>query len=184
MQNSDMAEDIWDRPADRLEPRPGSLEDLYVRHIPEAVRLAYLLTRDGGTAEDLAQDAFIKVAGRFRSLRSPGAFDAYLRKAVVNLGMSHHRRTKVARSYVRRETARTDGREATTSFPDVETRLELHSALATLPDRQRTAVILRFYSDLSEDQVAHALGCSVTAARSLVFRAMGTLRSLIGGDEG
>ncbi|MDH4112976.1 MAG: hypothetical protein OEV60_09915 [Actinomycetota bacterium] len=64
MQNSDMAEDIWERPADRLEPRPGSLEDLYVRHIPDAVRLAFLLTRDGGTAEDLAQDAFIKVAGR------------------------------------------------------------------------------------------------------------------------
>lgn len=117
-------------------------------------------------------------------MRSPGAFDAYLRKAVVNLCMSHHRRTKVARSYVRRETARSDGREATTALPDVETRLELHSALATLPDRQRTAVILRFYSDLSEDQVAQALGCSVTAARSLVFRAMGTLRSLIGGDEG
>ena len=51
--------------------REGSLEDLYVRHAPEAIRLAYLLTSDPHAAQDIAQEAFIRVAGRFRHLRSP-----------------------------------------------------------------------------------------------------------------
>lgn len=59
----------------------------------------------------------------------------------------------------------------------------MRAALAQLPIRQRAAVVLRFYADLSEQQVADALGCSVTAERSLVFRAMETLRTRIGGDE-
>jgi RNA polymerase sigma-70 factor (sigma-E family) len=165
------------------EPRPGSLEDLYVRHVSDATRLAFLLTHDGATAQDLAQEAFIKVAGRLRHLRSPDAFDAYLRRTVINLCMSHHRRKKTARAYVERESARSAGRQAASSIPDIETQDELRRALAELPDRQRAAVILRFYADLSEDQVGHALGCSIGAARSLVFRAMENLRSGIGGEE-
>ena len=56
-------------------------------------------------------------------------------------------------------------------------------ALRSLPMRQRAAVVLRFYADLPEHDVAEALGCSVTAARSLVFRAMETLRTTIGSEE-
>ena len=164
-------------------PRPGSLEDLYVRHAPDAVRLAFLLTHDAALSEDLAQEAFIRVAGRFHHLRSTGAFDAYLRRTVVNLCMSHHRHEKVARSYVRREVERTGGREPSTAQPDVETADALRAALGALPDRQRAAVVLRFYADLSEQDVADALHCSVTAARSLVFRAMETLRTTIGGED-
>ena len=86
-----------------VQPREGSLEDLYVRHAPEAVRLAFLLTSDAALAEDITQEAFIRVAGRFQHLRSPGAFDAYLRRTVVNLCMSHHRRRRVERTYLERE---------------------------------------------------------------------------------
>ena len=156
---------------------PGSLEERYVRHAPEAVRLAYLLTGDAGLAEDLAHEAFIKVAGRFHHLRNPEAFAAYLRKTVVNLSMSHYRRKRVEREHLARESAR----PATNSVepPDVESRDELRSALRALPERQRAAVVLRYYEDLPEQQVAHAMGCSVTAARSLVFRAMETLRTQI-----
>jgi RNA polymerase sigma-70 factor (sigma-E family) len=147
------------------------------------VRLAYLLTHDAALAEDVAQEAFIRVAGRFRHLRSMGAFDAYLRRTVVNLCMSHHRRTRTARAYVEREKARMGGHEVSAAPVDVETRDEVRAALAALPERQRAAVVLRFYGDLSEQQVADAMGCSVTAARSLVFRAMETLRQRIGGEE-
>ena len=77
----------------------GSLEDRYVRHAPGAVRLAYLLTSDAALAEDITQEAFIRVAGRFRHLRTPDSFDAYLRRTVVNLCMSHHRRRRVERAY-------------------------------------------------------------------------------------
>ena len=160
--------------------REGSLEDLYVRHAPEAIRLAYLLTSDAHLAEDIAQDAFIRVAGRFRHLRSPGAFDAYLRRTVINLCMSHHRRRRVERAYVERERARP---ALTSEQPDVASRDEMTHALRSLPMRQRAAVVLRFYADLPEHDVAEALGCSVTAARSLVFRAMETLRTTIGSEE-
>jgi RNA polymerase sigma-70 factor (sigma-E family) len=163
-----------------VEPRSGSLEELYVRHVPEATRLAFLLTHDAATAEDVAQDAFIKVAGRLGHLRTPDAFGAYLRRTVVNLCTSHHRRQKVARIYAERERARTAGRAPATAFPDVETHDELRTALAHLPDRQRVVVVLRYYADLPEEQIADALGCSVGAARTLLFRAMETLRSRIG----
>jgi RNA polymerase sigma-70 factor (sigma-E family) len=165
------------------EPRPGSLEDLYLRHAQEAVRLAYLLTHDSAFAEDAAQEAFIRVAGRFRHLRSSDSFDAYLRRTVVNLCMSHHRHERVARTYLANERARAAGREPTWRGPDVETQDELRAAIAALPDRQRAAIVLRFYLDRSEQQTAHALGCSVAAARSLVFRAMQTLRERIGDEE-
>lgn len=164
------------------EPTEGDLEDLYVRHAPEALRLAYLLTGDAATAEDLTQEAFIKIAGRFRHLRRPDAFSSYLRRTVVNLAMSHHRRRRVERDHLSREAARSQ--KTTFDPPDVEGRDELRAALRSLPGRQRAAIVLRYYEDLSEQQVAETLGCSVTAARSLVFRAMETLRSRISqGDE-
>ena len=96
------AESLGDAP----DEAPGSLEERYVRHAPEAVRLAYLLTGDAGLAEDLAHEAFIKVAGRFHHLRNPEAFAAYLRKTVVNLSMSHHRRKRVERDHLARESSR------------------------------------------------------------------------------
>ncbi|MDQ4005393.1 MAG: sigma-70 family RNA polymerase sigma factor [Actinomycetota bacterium] len=165
------------------EPRPGRLEELYIRHVPEAARLAFVLTHDAATAEDVAQEAFIRVAGRLRHLRTPDAFGSYLRRTVVNLCISHHRREKIARVYAQRERARSASREPAIELPDVETHDELRTALAQLPDRQRAAVVLRFYADLPEDGVAEALGCTIGAARALVFRGMETLRSRIGGEE-
>jgi RNA polymerase sigma-70 factor (sigma-E family) len=172
-----------DSAADATEPRPDSLEELYLRHAPEAVRLAFLLTHDGATAEDVAQEAFIRIAGRFLHLRSLASFDSYLRRTVINLCMSHHRKERVARGYLEHEAARRRRDEQSVTQPDVETRDELRSAMAALPDRQRAALVLRFYLDLSEEQTAEALGCSVGAARSLVFRATATLRQRIGDES-
>ena len=167
--------------AEVSEPREGSLEDRYVRHAPGALRLAYLLTSDAALAEDITQEAFIRVAGRFRHLRTPDSFDAYLRRTVVNLCMSHHRRRRVERAYLEREGGRQVQRRRTARRGG--SRDELRRALAALPMRQRAAVVLRYYEDLPEQRVAEILGCSVPAARSLVFRAMETLRTTIGGDE-
>jgi RNA polymerase sigma-70 factor (sigma-E family) len=164
----------------RTEPVPDSLEDLYLRHAGAAVRLAFLLTGDRDLAQDLAQDSFVRVAGRFRQLRRPDAFDAYLRRAVINACASHHRRTRVARAYLERQR---HAAEPTIDAPDVGTREQLRAALRELPMRQRAAVVLRYYDDLPEQQVAETLGCSVPAARSLVARAMQTLRDRIRGDD-
>ena len=82
-------------------PAPtGRLEELYVRNAPGALRLAYFLTGNRELAEDLVQEAFVRVAGRFRHLRVPDAFDAYLRRTIVNLSTSQLRRAKLERAYV------------------------------------------------------------------------------------
>ncbi|MGZ8566447.1 MAG: SigE family RNA polymerase sigma factor [Actinomycetota bacterium] len=167
------------RPAET--PRPaGRLEDLYVRNAPGALRLAYFLTGNRELAEDLVQEAFVRVAGRFRYLRVPDAFDAYLRKTVVNLYTSQLRRTKLERAYGARH-----GAEPTISAEpgDAAARDELWRALHTLPERQRAAIVLRYYEDLSEHQSAEILHCSPGALNQLVVRGMAALREQIGDDE-
>jgi RNA polymerase sigma-70 factor (sigma-E family) len=157
------------------ERQAGRLEELYERHAPAAVRLAYLLTSDRELARDLAQEAFVRVAGRFRHLRFPDAFDAYLRRTVVNLCLSHFRRAKVERAYLEREAA---APARIVDPPELGERADLARALRRLPVRQRTAIVLRYYEDLTEEGVASAMGCSPSAARSLVSRGMDTLRTI------
>jgi RNA polymerase sigma-70 factor (sigma-E family) len=153
----------------------GLLAELYERHVPAASRLAYLLTGDRGLAEDLVQEAFVRVVGRFRHLRVPDAFEAYLRRTIVNLNTSQLRRRRLERAYLERE-----GRAVTeTTMPDVDARDELWGAVLALPPRQRAAIVLRYYEDLSERDTADALGCTTAAAKSLVARAMQTLRARI-----
>jgi len=163
-------------------PPSGRLEELYVRNAPGALRLAYFLTGNRELAEDLVQEAFVRVAGRFRHLRIPDAFDAYLRRTVVNLFTSHLRRTKLERAYVERNGA--DARVSAFEPGDPAARDELWRALHTLPERQRAAIVLRFYEDLSERQSAEILGCSTGALNQLVVRGMAALRTQIGDDEG
>jgi RNA polymerase sigma-70 factor (sigma-E family) len=145
--------------------------ELYAAHAPEAVRLAYLLTGDRALAEDLAQEAFVRMFGRFRDLRRPEAFRAYLRTTVVNLSRSHFRRARVERAFL----ART-GAEPAAAEPEPEPRSELWEALGTLTPRQRAAIVLRYYEDLSETQTADVLRCPVGTVKSLVSRGMERLR--------
>src|SRR4029453_7773795 len=79
----------------------ADLDDLYVRDMPDAVRLAALITGDPDLAQDIAHDAFLRSVGRFRHLRQPEAFEAYLRRAVVNACTSYFRRRKVEVAYLR-----------------------------------------------------------------------------------
>jgi RNA polymerase sigma factor (sigma-70 family) len=80
----------------------SGLAELYERHAPAAGRLAYLLTGDRTLAEDLVQEAFVRVVGRFRHLRVPDAFEAYLRRTIVNLHTSQLRRKRIERAYLER----------------------------------------------------------------------------------
>ena len=165
----------------RAEPSAplGRLEDLYVRNAPGALRLAYFLTGNRELAEDLVQEAFVRVAGRFRHLRMPDAFDAYLRRTIVNLYTSQLRRTKLERAYV----ARHGANPSVASEPgDPAARDDLWRAHA-LPERQRAAIVLRYYEDLSEHQSAEILGCSTGALNQLVVRGMAALREQIGDEE-
>lgn len=157
------------------------LADLYAQHAPAATRLAYLLTGDTHLAEDLVQDAFVRVAGRFQHLRASDAFGGYLRSAVVNLSRGHFRRKQVERRFLQREGSR--AAPLAVPPPDVEEQDELWRALRQLPERQRAALVLRFYEDLPEYQAAELMECSPEALRSLVARGMKALRAQIRSDQ-
>lgn len=155
----------------------SSLSDLFVRHAPESIRLAFLLTGDRALAEDLVQEAFARLVGRLRHLRDPGAFGAYLRRTIVNLATSHFRHRLVERAYLERLA----GTPAVVTNPNENLDETMHQALLRLPERQRAAMVLRFYQDLSDVQTAEILRCSPGTVRSLVSRGMNTLRSELEG---
>ena len=162
-----------------IEGAGRQIADLYERHAPAAGRFAYLLTGDRGLAEDLVQEAFVRVIGRFGHLRVPDAFEAYLRRTMVNLHTSSLRRRRLERAYLQRASSEP---EPSTSPPDVGAREDLWGALEELTPRQRSAIVLRFYEDLSERETAALLRCSPAAVKSLVARAMDALRARIGSE--
>ena len=151
-----------------------SMAELYETHFGAAFRLAYLLTGDASTAEDLVQDAFVKLIGRFAHLRDPDSFSSYLRRTVVNLSYSTFRRRRVERAYLAREVVRPMA--ATDGIPDIEQRDLLWDQLCQLAPRQRAALVLRYYDDLSESQAAEILGCSVHTVNALVARGVRAMR--------
>ena len=150
------------------------LADAYVRSAPGGIRLAYLLTGDRAVAEDLVQEAFVRVVGRFRFLREPDAFEPYLRRTIMNLSKNHFRRRAIERAYLEREGQRI---EDVGTGPDVATSDTLRSALLGLPLRQRTAIVLRYYEDLPDATIAELLGCRQATVRSLVARGLEALRT-------
>jgi RNA polymerase sigma-70 factor (sigma-E family) len=137
-----------------------------------------LLTGDRSLAEDLVQDAFAKLVGRLTHLRDPDAFAAYLRAAVVNLSRMHFRRKKVERASLERLASMPP---PPTGGSDLDQRERMAQALMRLPERQRAAIVLRFYEDLSERQTAEILRCRPGTVGSLVSRGFDTLRPLVRG---
>jgi RNA polymerase sigma-70 factor (sigma-E family) len=161
---------------------PHDLAELYARHVPAANRLAFLLTGERSQAEDLVHDAFVRCVGRFGHLRAHEAFEAYLRRTIVNLHTSRLRRLRLERAFL--STVRADPeRTAMAGLPDVAGREDMWRRLLRLPPRQRAVLVLRYYEDLSEREAAAALRCSVAAVKSLTARATAALREGIRGEE-
>ena len=158
----------------------GRLADLYGRFAPDAVRVAFLLTGDQHAAEDIVQDAFVRLFSRFQELRNPVAFETYLRRTVVNLSRDRFRRMRLERDYVARQGGSTSS--ATGISSQIEGREMIRHALEKLTHRQRVVLVLRFYTDLSEQQTAEVMQCSVAAVKSLAVRATAALRKDMGGD--
>ena len=152
--------------------RTSSMEELYAAHAQRVGRLAYFLVGDTELAQDLVQEAFLKVFARWGNLREAHSFAAYLNRTVVNLAHKTHRRRMVERRYFEKQ----PGLETVAPTRDYETADELWQQLQLLPQRQRTAIVLRYYEDLSDQQAAEAMGCSETAIASLVQRALNALR--------
>lgn len=159
--------------------RAGDFAELFAAHHAEALRLAYLLTGDAHRAEDVVSDAFVKV---YRAWSRDGIAQprAYIKRAVVNESNSRFRRLALER----REAAKRSGddRGARGHDDQLADSQTLLSALQQLPARQRTAVVLRYYSDFSEAQIAEAMGVSVGTVKSSVSRGLDRLRRLIEGS--
>ena len=155
----------------------GGMDALYRVHAAEALRLGYLLTGDRALAEDLVQDAFVKLLGRFGDLRNPDAFWWYLRRTIVNLSRSQFRRRKVERTWLASQRP-----EAAAPGPDLGERDRMRRALMTLRPEQRAAIVLRYYEDLSEADTAEALGIPIGTVKSTVSRGMDRLREELSPD--
>jgi len=167
--------------AQRLQEPSARVATLYRLHAPRAGELAYLLTGDADLAEDLAQEAFVRLIGRLSRIRDEAAIAAYLRQSIVNLARKHWRKRGSERAYLRRE-----GRtlvSAASAPTDLGARDELWEALGKLPYRQRAAIVLRFYEDLSEKETARVLGCAVGTVKSSVSRGLRHMREELSDGE-
>lgn len=133
------------------------------------MRFAYLLTGEAHAAEDLVQTVLERLSRRgIADLDDPAS---YARRSLVNLHRTIGRRAATYLRIVRRLPAP----EAPAS-PDVELRDAVRRALGTLSPRQRAAVVLRFYEDRPDEEIAEILGCERATVRSLVARALPKLR--------
>jgi RNA polymerase sigma-70 factor (sigma-E family) len=152
------------------------LTDLYQEHYRQLLRIAVLLVDDRASAEDIVQDAYVRVFDSRSRLRDPEKALAFLRQAVLNRARSVLRRRMVARKYQPRLAVED-------SHPDDSgrgvNRVVLSDALAKLPRRQREAVVLRYYADLSEARTAEVMGVSVGAVKSYCSRGVARLSDLL-----
>ena len=154
---------------------------LYTAHYRSLVRLAALLVRDVATAEEVVQDSFVAMHGGWRRLRDSEKALSYLRQSVVNRSRSVLRHRVVV------------DRNAPKPPPDMPSaehgaialleRSAVVAALRTLPPRQREALVLRYYGDLSEAQIASVMGISRGAVKSHTARAMAALRIVLERDS-
>jgi RNA polymerase sigma-70 factor (sigma-E family) len=138
------------------------------------VRLAFGLTGDRWLAEDLAQTALASAYASWWRVRRADDPDAYVRRILVNTSNRRFRRRRVAEHT--REPAELPDLAVADSADRIGQRSALLSALRELPRRQRAIVVLRYWEDLSDAQVATALGCAEGTVRSQASRALATLR--------
>jgi RNA polymerase sigma-70 factor (sigma-E family) len=148
------------------------LSDLYAAHATGVRRLAYLATGDPHEAEDLLQEAFVRLAGRLLTLRDPERAAGYLYRTVINLARDHGRRLRRDRE-LREHLAP----ETPIASQDLGDRGQVWSALLKLPVRHRAVLFFRYYMDLSEAQTAEILNCSTSAVKSLNHRASQSLKN-------
>jgi RNA polymerase sigma-70 factor (sigma-E family) len=142
-------------------------------------RTAYLLTGSHADAEDLAQTALVKAYLSWSKVADAASPDAYVRRILTNAFLSSRRPLRVSRERLVDQLP-----EALQSTPDDDNRLALWPHVKALPPRQRAVVVLRYYEDLSEQQIADALGCSTGTVKSTASDALKTLKRLIGPTEG
>ncbi len=155
-----------------------AVSELYSLHYGTLVRLAALLVRDTPTAEEIVQDSFAAMHGSWQRLRDDAKALSYLRRTVVNRSRSVLRH---------RAAADKDVQKAPPNAPSAQhgaliqlERPAVIAALRGLPARQREAIVLRYYGNLSDADIATAMGTSRAAVKSHAARGMNVLRAALG----
>jgi RNA polymerase sigma-70 factor (sigma-E family) len=151
--------------------------EIYAGHYSQLVRLALLLVHDVQTAEEVVQDAFEAMHKACRRLRDSEKALSYLRQTVVNRSRSVLRHRKVVDTHPPKPAP--DEPSAEHAVIALLERSAVVSALRVLPARQREAIVLRYYADLSEADIARAMGISRGAVKSHTARAMAALKSIL-----
>ena len=144
---------------------------------PALLGTAYALTGDRGLAEDLLQTALLKTYRHWREVRRSDRPEAYVRRVMTNQRISWSRRRRIAEYG-----GMVPDRAGPSPYP-VEDRDELWRALQQLPPRTRAVLVLRYWEDLAEADVARILGCSVGSVKSQASRGLHRLRAVLAPDE-
>jgi RNA polymerase sigma-70 factor (ECF subfamily) len=162
----------------RTDDRGDEMRDLYDRRHADMVRFAAFLTGRVDTAEDVAQEAFIRVFDAWDRIDDPGRAEAYLRTTVVNLVRGGHRREQTAERHTERRLV---------AVPSAEddalgelTRQRVLDAVAALPLRQRTCVVMRHWMRMTETEIAENLDLTVGSVRTHVKRGTKALQTRLG----
>lgn len=161
--------------------RDAAVTELYAEHWPGMTRLALLMLGDRPSAEDVAQEAFATLYRRWDRLDDPAKALGYLRSTVLNGSRSVLRRRKVARLY--RPPAVPPMWSTEDDAVLSEDRREVLRALATLPARRREVLVLRFYLNLPDLEIAETLGISAVTVRSTASRALAELGRVLEGNR-
>lgn len=142
------------------------------------LRLAFMLSGDRHLAEDLTQEVLIRVYDRWARIARMEQIDAYVRRMLVNSHVSWRRRKSSTETPVAAEAAGSGAGAATVpdTAEDLAAREHAWQLLAGLPRRQRAILVLRFYEDLADADIAAALGCTQSTVRSQAARALAALR--------
>lgn len=158
--------------------RDHEIARLFEDQYPSMVRLAFLLTIDSGTSEDIAQEAFVRLWRSWGKVRKRESTTAYLRSTVVNLSRSSLRSRIRERRRMRAPTSPYESHES-----DPSMRVDMSRVLRKLPVRQRACVVLRFYEDLTEVETAQVLGVTEGTIKSQMHKAMKHLERELGGEK-
>ena len=161
-----------------------AVADLYAAHWSRMVRVAWLLVRDQQVAEEIVQDALVGVHGRWARMQDHERAVAYLRRSVVNGARSVLRHRTVERSHL------LEGQGSVSAGRVREPSAEEHvldraehermiEVLGTLPRRQREVLVLRYYLDLSESQIADALDIAPGSVKTHAHRGLAALRDVV-----
>jgi RNA polymerase sigma factor (sigma-70 family) len=146
-----------------------TFEDVYASQFPSIARLAFLLVGSQAVAEELAQDAFLRLFQRFDAVDNPPGF---LRTVVVRLSL-----TWLSRADMEKSRLASVGANQPVDPPEVD---EMWQALGRLSPERRTVLVLRFYEQLKHGEIAALLGCSAATVRSRTRRALDDLRRELG----